>query len=475
MSTLKSPKEWFAAGRIMACHKLPYFSAAVMGLVPYEIPKYGTLGVTARGVLIWDPELAKKWSVENLAWVLLHEAGHYLREHATREKAAGAEHTLWNIAGDAEINDDLVAADAKFPPLAKEDLIHPDGTVDESKVGQPSGIVPETIGCEDGRLAEEYYAHLRKNAKVIRIGMASMGPSGGAGQKGKGQGQGQGKKPAKGQGGGGTIVVAVGHGKGCGSGAGCEPSPEEAQVPGHLGKSQAEQKRIQREVAEAVRKHVASKGRGTVPGGLQRWAEELLGPPRVPWQQKLAKVCRTAVAFRPGAGDYRYDRPSRRQGAFGYGSGSPVFPALRMPVPQVGVLVDTSGSMGDAELKVGLEETKGIMLAVGAHIDFYACDAELHSAKKVRDIREACKLLKGGGGTDMKPAFEHIVRQARRPEVLVVVTDGQIGDPGPQLPGIKVIWLVLGSYRNPKPAPWGEVIDVDPKDMGVDEDEDEAA
>lgn len=476
MTTLKTPREWFAAGRIMATHKLPYFSSAVMGLVPYELPKLGTLGVTQRGVLYWDPELSKKWTVEHLAWVLLHEAGHYLRDHATREKACGAEHTLWNIAGDAEINDDLVAADAVFPPLTKEDLLHPDGTVDESKVGQPSGVVPEDIECEDGRLAEEYYAALRKRAKVIRIGMIQL-PGGQGGKKDKGQGKGSssGKGKKKGDGGsGGTIVAQVGHGAGCGSGAGQEPHPCEAGIPGHLGKSQAEQKRIQREVAEAVRKHVNQKGRGTVPGGLARWAEEVLGPPRIPWQQKLAKVCRAAVAFRPGAGDYRYDRPSRRQSAFGYGSGSPVFPALRMPVPHVGVLVDTSGSMGDEELKIGLEETKGILLAVGADIHFYACDAALHSAQRVRNINEVRKLMKGGGGTDMRPAFDHIIRQPRKPEVLVVVTDGQIGDPGPQLPGIKVIWLVVGHHRNPRPATWGEIIDVDPKDMGV-EDEDEAA
>lgn len=456
---LKSPNDWFAAGRIMACHKMPYFSAVTMGLVPYAVPGYGTLGVSARGVLVWDPELSKKWSVENLAWVLLHEAGHYLRDHAGRQKACGAEHSLWNMAGDAEINDDLVAADAKFPVFTKEDL---EGLEDQSKLGKATGILPADIGCENGKLCEEYYAHLRKNAKVIRIGVAVMQPGSGAGQKGKGKGQGKGK-PGQGDGegsgdGSGTIVVQLG--KSCGSGSGQEPNEVELTIPGNLGKSPAEQKRIQREVAEAVRQ-AASKGRGTVPVGLARWAEEVLGTPRVPWQQKLARVTRSAVAYRPGAGDYRYDRPSRRQGAFGYGTGSPVFPALRMPVPRVGVLTDTSGSMGDAELRTGLEETKGILAAVGAEIDFYACDAALHTAAKVRNIQEACKLLKGGGGTDMRPAFDHIMKQPRKPEVLVCITDGMIGDPGPPLTGIKVIWLVCGPCRSTESLKWGEIIEMD--------------
>lgn len=443
---LKDPNAWFAAGRIKACQLMPYFSSAVMGLVPYPVPGYGTLGVTARGVLVWDPELSKKWTVENLAWVLLHEAGHYLRDHAGRQKACGAEHTLWNIAGDAEINDDLVAAQAVFPKFTEEDGVEPE------KVGQPSGVVPESIGCEDGKLCEEYYAHLRKNAKAQGTGRAVMVPGSG---KGKGKSKGQ---QGKGDGTGG-IAIALAGGKGCGSGAGNEPNETELSIPASMGKSVAEQRRIQREVAEAIRTQ-ASKGRGTVPGGLVRWAEETLGTPRIPWQQKLARMCRAAVAYRPGAGDYRYDRPSRRQGAFGYGTGSPVFPALRMPVPRVAVIADTSGSMGEDELRTGLEETKGILAAVGAHIDFFACDAAVHSAVKVRNVQEACRALKGGGGTDMQPAFEQLSKLPLRPEIVVVCSDGQIGDPGPQPRGTHVIWLIVGEHRNTK-LPWGEVIEIE--------------
>lgn len=461
-SALKSPNDWFAAGRIMACQKMPYFSAAVMGLVPYPAPGYGTLGVTDRGVLIWDPELSKKWSVEHLAWVLLHEAGHYLRDHAGRRKQCAAEHTLWNIAGDAEINDDLVAAGAVFPPLGKDD------TSDPERIGQPSGIVPADLGCEDGRLAEEYYGHLRKKAKVTHVGACAM-PSGEKGQegdpKGKGQGAGSGKR-RKGQGpqpnGSGqvTLTAQMGQGKSCGSGAGQDPNQVELSVPSSLGKSPAEQKRVQREVAEAVRQ-AASKGRGFVPAGLQRWAEETLGPPRIAWQSKLARSCRSAVAYRPGAGDYRYDRPSRRQGAFGYGTGSPVFPALRMPIPRVAIIVDTSGSMGEAELKVGLEETKGILTAIGADVNFFACDAAIHAVRPIRTVQEAAKLLVGGGGTDMRPAFDAVQRLPRRPEVVVCITDGQVGDPGPAPRGMKVIWLVCGAHRSTATLKWGEVVEVD--------------
>ena len=430
MAALKSPNEWFSAGRIKACHLMPYFSSAIMGLVPYAVEGYGTLGVSARAVLVWDPALSKTWTVEHLAWVLLHEVGHYMREHARRRELAAAEPYLWNLAGDAEINDDLIAAGAKFPLLEE---VGDDG---ERKV---SGITPEKIGCANGKLCEEYYEHLRKQ-------------QGQKGKKGKGKGgKGEGELDP-------TLPTAGG--KGCGSGAGRDPNDAELGVPASLGKSTAEIKRVQREVAEAVRKE-AARGRGNMPAGLKRWAEEVLGPPHVPWQQKLARMVRNAVAFRPGAGDYRYDRPSRRQGAFGYGTGSPVFPAMRMPVPQVAIIVDTSGSMGGDELKVALEECKGILAAVGSAISFIACDAAVHSARKVRNIKEACELMKGGGGTDMKPAISVAMAERPRPEVLVIVTDGQIGDAGPPPAGMNVVWVIAGKYGNAKPAPWGEVVVVD--------------
>lgn len=437
MSTqLKNPKDWFAAARIASCQKMPYFSSAVMSLVPYEVPGLGTMGITERGVLMWDPALAAKWSVEEASWIVLHEAFHWVREHARRCKAHGAEHHAWNLAGDCESNDDLVAAGARFPALTAED------TDDASKVGQPSGVLPKDFGCKDGLLAEEYYDAARKQQQQ---------------QRGSGKGKGKG-----------APKLATNGKASCGSGAGGEPLPGEAEVPADMGKSPAEQKRVQREVAEAIRR-ASSKGRGTVPAGMVRWAEEVLGPPVVPWQQTLARLCRQAVAFRAGVGDYRYDRPSRRQSVYGYGPGSAVIPALRQPIPRVDVLVDTSGSMGDAELKQGLTEVKGILAAVGADVGFYCCDAEVHTATRVRSIDEARKNLKGGGGTDMKPALEMIARSPKKGDVLVCVTDGQIGDAGPAPVGVNVIWLVCGQYRNAKPAPWGTIVEMPV--MGVAESE----
>ena len=212
-----------------------------------------------------------------------------------------------------------------------------------------------------------------------------------------------------------------------------------------------------REVAEEVQSRVKSQGIGSVPGHLRRWAEEALKPPKVPWRQKLAQLARRAVAWRPGAVDHRYDGPSRRQAGIGYGVGRPVLPRLRAPIPRVALVVDTSGSMGSKEIIDCLTEAQGVVEAVGAEVEFCACDARVHELRPVANVRDMVKLLKGGGGTDFRPAFDALSKRRPRPEVVIFATDGY--GPAPEVApnGMRTIWLLVGGNETP-PAPWGDAI-----------------
>lgn len=71
--------------------------------------------------------------------VLLPEVGHLLRDHAGRASNLPTPRNQlpWNLAGDAEINDDLIAAGVPFPEGC---------------------VTPAALGCADGDLAETYYA-----------------------------------------------------------------------------------------------------------------------------------------------------------------------------------------------------------------------------------------------------------------------------------------------------------------------------
>ena len=104
-------------------------------------PGLGTFAVDRSWRLYLDPELltgAGRWDATTVGAVLAHEVGHLLRDHAARADALPHphHHLAWNLAADAEINDDLLAGGV---PL-------------------PAGVVtPAGIGCDDGDLAEAYY------------------------------------------------------------------------------------------------------------------------------------------------------------------------------------------------------------------------------------------------------------------------------------------------------------------------------
>jgi predicted metal-dependent peptidase len=408
-----------AAGRLKAVQLMPYLASALFALRPRPAPGLGTLGVTAGSVLMYDPAVVDEWSTEALGWVLLHEVCHVLRDHAGRKGARP--HAAWNICGDAEINDDLELAGAKWPPP-------PPATARDKGNGGP--ILPASLGAPDGLTAEEYYARLPP----------PKAPQAGAGEDGEGGTQeGQGKPHAH-----------PGRGE-CGGCAGGEPLPGEAEADAEDGQTPIELEATRRAVAAAIQEHAANKGRGSVPAGMERWAEEILGPPYVDWRTRLRRAARRAVQWRMGAVDLTYTRRSRRQAGLGSGPGRPVMPAYRAPVPRVTVAIDTSGSMGGESLADCMRELRGVLDAVGASVELIVCDAQVHAARPVRHLRDV-RLL-GGGGTAFEPIFERIARAREKPDLVVVLTDGDGSCNCEAPPGVKVLWVLIAGDRE---MPWGE-------------------
>lgn len=480
-----SPNEKLSAGRLMARERMPYFAAALHALTPVKVPEgsLGTFGVMPNSVLLVDDAALRAWKVEEVGGVLVHEALHIIRDHDQRRRKLGAESAaearLWNLAADCEINDDLAAAGLPIP-------------------GSP--VFPKTFGLADGRTAEEYFGELRKQASECPVCGGKLGDDEGDGGGGGGEGEGEGGAQGEGgegdgdgEGGGSSSSSSKGKkgkkgkgGKGrgrcpfcsgpkkpqagggwCGSGGGVPvPGEPERKEVEELGRSEVELGALRRQTAEAVRE-AAEKSRGTVPAGLVRWADGELAPPRVDWRTKLAQVARTAVAFRLGAVDFRYHRPSRRQSALGIGVGKPVLPALVQPVPQVGIAIDTSGSMSAKELSTSVSEAGGILRAVGAEVTFLACDASVGAVKKVRSEKELAESLVGGGGTDFAPVFRAVEKLRPRPEILVYATDGCGPAPAEPPAGLRVIWLLVGSQRQRPWFPageWGDFVEVDDLD-----------
>jgi predicted metal-dependent peptidase len=398
--------EGLAAARLWAATKFPYLATGVFGAEVIADRGSGTLSVDESWRMHADPEVTADWTPAQLGSVLIHHVCHLLRSHGERAQDTGVrpdEAADWIRAADAEINDDLVPAGLELP-------------------GRP--VLPRDLRAEDGLLAEQYFAGMRRRAGRTAENQARSGP-----------------------------WLDWHDWLDCGSGADGIPRPGQGQgSEGGLPRWQAEL--LRRQVAQDVIAH--GKQPGTVPAGLLRWAEEVLTP-KVNWRAVLAAELRRAVAEVSGAVDYSYRRPSRRSAV----AGPVVLPALRRPVPEVAVVCDTSGSMTEDLLAMVLAEVEGLLRALGLarQVRVLACDTAVAPAQRVSSARQV--ELIGGGGTDMGAGIGAAAALRPRPAVTVVLTDGYTPWPAAAPKGMRVVVGLLGEGA-PEAPPWTRSVRVEP-------------
>lgn len=86
----------------------PFFASILMKRKLIEDNTIPTAAVDQRGQIYYNKDFVEKLSVDQLVFLLCHEVGHVIGQHASRR---GARHAKkWNIAGDAWINDMLTDA-----------------------------------------------------------------------------------------------------------------------------------------------------------------------------------------------------------------------------------------------------------------------------------------------------------------------------------------------------------------------------
>src|SRR6476661_7140020 len=162
--------EGLAAARVWAASKFPYLATGVFGAQVIAEAGSGTVSVDESWRMHADPELTAGWTAAQLGSVLIHHVCHLLRTHGERAQGAGVrpdETADWIRAADAEINDDLVLAGLDLP-------------------GQP--VLPRDLGADDGLLAEQYFAGIRRPAPPVGSG----GNDEAKGKEGTGAGWGSG-------------------------------------------------------------------------------------------------------------------------------------------------------------------------------------------------------------------------------------------------------------------------------------------
>ncbi|SBT67755.1 Predicted metal-dependent peptidase [Micromonospora sediminicola] len=376
--------------RLYAARARPYLATALFALHVVESRRVPTMAVDRHWRCYVSPLFVDRTPVEDLAGVWVHEVSHLLRDHHGRGDRVVREQGLTGPAERLRIN---IAADCEINDDAYGDgLVKPEGAVE-----------PRSLRLPDGELMEEYLRQFRLGPLTQHLAWLD-----------------------------------------CGSGADGLDREWDLGPDGAHGLTEQERDAVRFRVAEGIT------GRpGTAPRGWRRWAEEVFHPPQ-PWRELLGAAVRSAVSASGAGDDYTYGRPSRRS----TGVSGVVLPALRRRPPRVCVVVDTSGSVSDSELGSALLEVTAIARAVGGRRDLVSvlpCDA---AADRVLALCRAEDLpLVGGGGTDLRAGFARALRDSRRPDVVVVLTDGQTPWPAAR-PACRT---VVGLF--PRQTRWSEHTD----------------
>jgi predicted metal-dependent peptidase len=409
-----SSRQTWAAARVWAARQSPYLATALLALAPVVIdqssdPVEARFDLSAfpsdeRWHVYLDPDVLAEVDVATLGFWLIHQVTHLLRDHAARfgPLVGSAEpvppmgrrteaQITWNLAADAEIDDDLR-----------------EGALEPFRLDRRAAT-PVMLGLPDALLAEQYWDALAKRD--------------------------DGREDAV----------------DCGSGCDAQGRPWDQ---GQSGISEVERRLLARDVARRIREHTC--GRGDVPAGWQRWADDLLEPV-VDWRRTLTAAVRRGIADTAGRVDFTYRRPSRRASV----APAVVLPSLRQPLPTVAVVIDTSGSMSDQMLAQALGEVSGVLRSLGIgrrNLSVVCCDAAAYEAQRVLDARDL-RLL-GGGGTDMCAGIAAACELRPRPDLVVVLTDGRTPWPSTEPRGTRVV-VGLMDPRGSVPS-WATKIVIQP-------------
>jgi len=191
--------------------------------------------------------------------------------------------------------------------------------------------------------------------------------------------------------------------------------------------SKAERDAIRDEIREALLQAAQAVGAGNLPAGVKRLIKDLTKPV-VNWRELLEQQIQSTVKD-----DFSWLRPSRRSWHM-----DAVMPGL-MPGTQIDVCIalDTSGSIGEDDIKAFMTEIKGIMESYDEYkIQIWSFDTsvynhQVYGSETIDDILEYEPA--GGGGTDFMANWHYMKENDIQPKKFIMFTDGmpygEWGDP----------------------------------------------
>ncbi len=396
-----------AAARTRLVLDKPFLGALVLRLplIAADPAWCKTTATDARG-LFYNAAYIDALDLEQTKFVLAHEALHCALSHFNRR--GHRDKHRWDIACDYAINPLLLADGLKAPPGAL--------ALDEYA----------------GMTAEEIYPFIQENTDEQTLDQHlydSEDSRSESGQQSPPSGGGQGEQPKQ---------DPQDGGKGQGE---VDPNAGGAPQPPPLSAGEREALAVQWQQRLAGAAQQAQQA-GKLGGSLARLVDHLLQP-QLPWRMLLARYM-TNVARE----DYSFQRPSRREGAA-------ILPSLKSTRLDIAIVLDTSGSIDDDEMREFVSEVNALKGQLSARITLLACDDHLAAGapwvfEPWEEVRVPDKL-EGGGGTSFVPPLAWAQAQDRAPDLLVYFTDAEGTFPERE-PPYPVLWLVKGKAK----VPWGQ-------------------
>ena len=182
--------------------------------------------------------------------------------------------------------------------------------------------------------------------------------------------------------------------------------------------SEQEKAELRDEIRQAVLQAAQSSGAGNIPLGVKRLIKDLTKPV-VNWRELLQQQIQSTIKD-----DFSWMKPNRRSWHM-----DAVMPGMK-PGTQIDVCIafDTSGSIGEADIKAFLSEIRGIMEAYDEYkIQVWSFDTEIYnhqtfSSENLEDIETYQPM--GGGGTDFMANWEYMKSNDIEPKKFIMFTDG---------------------------------------------------
>jgi len=176
-----------------------------------------------------------------------------------------------------------------------------------------------------------------------------------------------------------------------------------------------------------------TKMQGNLPSGLERFIDNFLEP-KVDYRVILRDLVEQTAR-----NDYNWMKVNRR-----YITNGICLPSLiSNELPKIVMVIDTSGSIDNQQLKTALSETKSILDNFNiSELHVLYVDAEVGKHEIYTKFDDFNPQPKGGGGTDFRKAFEYIEENVEDVACLLYFTDlcGTFPDIPPDY---SVVWMYL--------------------------------